>query len=356
MLVQSVKSSVPRPRPVLLAASRQRRLWPLSTPEEPFCLRSLGGRPSPLFRSLQALEATAEFGAPIVILCETASRIGIAEVTRTRPDATIILVPQGVGSGISATLAALHEVANENPAPLVLIPGSFFAHDPVSAFRSLIASIPSDGLKDTAILMATRNFESNTSLCFELSERVPGTSLFTLNSLQIRPDGELAEALNETASLARGSGPAIVAPAQLIEHLGQSYPTLLTACRNALHLSEKGGNTLRPRADFLRLAGRPGVTDLFHSARHKVRAYLGNPDWRTVQTFRDVLFDDFKSISSMPVAVIGFPGHRIIASSDGVLILQLGFEDDVKNGYQDTMQAHNFAENKAKHPVLRFSA
>ncbi len=357
MRVQSVTNDSSTIRPVILAASRQRRLWPLSTPETPFCLRSINGRPAQLVRTLQALEACRAFGAPIVILAESAARLGIAEITRIRPDAKTILVPDAVGSGISCLIAAI-EVSNTCKSNhIALIPGSFFATDPLEAFRSLaaISAQLSDG--DQAVLMTGRSTESYDGLNTELAERIGSSALFAVKQFHQTIVNPMSAVLREANTLVKVSGPALVSTVSLIKHVQSNFPTTYVACHNALKIAERYGNTFRPQRDFLSFAGRPTIKDYFQTVSNKLQAFVGNPDWRTIETFRDPLFDEYRSLSVVPVGIAGPEGQKIISSSDGILILKNGYEDAVKDHYPNitTRQPREFIPAE-KGPSLRFTA
>jgi mannose-1-phosphate guanylyltransferase len=357
MRVQGVQSTMSLIRPVILAASRQRRLWPLSTPETPFCLRSINSRPAFLIRTLQALEANSAFGPPIVILAESAARLGIAEITRVRPDAQIILVPSVVGSGIASLIAAI-EVANSCASEqIALIPGSFFATDPVEALGSLAAVASQFSGADQVVLMAGRSNVSHAGLSIELGTRIENSSLFTLKQLHQNVSSVMTSVLRETNSLINTSGPALVSTQSLLKHIQSNFPTTYVACHNALKLAEKYGNTFRPQRDFLSLAGTPSIHNYFQSVLPSMRAYIGNSDWRTIETFRDQLFDEYQTIPITPVAIAGPKDQKIIASNDGVLILKAGFEDAVKDLYPNISASQASGTNAhQKGPSLRFTA
>lgn len=357
MRVQSVMTSKPRIRPIILANGRQRRLWPLSTPQTPFCLRSIGGRTPHLVRILQGLDATPAFGAPIVILGSAAARSGIAEVTRLRPDATIILVPEDLGSGIPALLGATHVLDNSKEELIALIPASFTAADPVDAFRSLATIAAQLSQIDQTILMATRVAQQDGSMRLELGHRVAGTSLYSVKQIFETDQLDIASALGEMRALVSMCGPVLVSPKSIHKHVQKNFPTTFVACHNAMQLAEKFGNTIRPQADFLSFAGRHHLHDYFRSILSSLEIYIGNPDWRTIETFRDPLFDDVSTKPMMPVGVAGYNGSRIISSDDGILILKKGYEDDVKDHYPSADPLNNLdTVVRMKGPHLRFNS
>ena len=340
-----------RPVPVLMAASRQRRLWPFSTPSAPFCMREIGGRPSLLLRNLQAIEATAAYDRPIVVLKEEAAVNGAMEIKRIRPDAAIIVVPGGSGSGISAILAAL---ISENRS-LALIPASFTADNPVEAFAFLAAQFSEK--RDFPVVVASRKTSAREGMYMELASRRQGDEqLHELASLHIRGDGDLASALQVTASIAKATGLVAYPAAHLVNHLGKSWPTLLSACRNALALKQDVGTIIRPHGDFLRLAGRPGIRDLLQAVLPHVAAVIGNPDWRTIDTFRDPIFDHLEVKPTATIAVCGYSDHRLIESCDGVLVLKPGHEDEAQKWYPTNETATRNAPGHPHFPSIRFSA
>jgi mannose-1-phosphate guanylyltransferase len=355
MHVQSVQSSKGSIRPVILAASRQRRLWPLSTPETPFCLRSISSRPAPLIRTLQALEANPVFGSPIVILAECATRLGVAEITRIRPDAMVILVPDSIGSGISSLLGAI-EVSNSCASRhMALIPGSFFATDAVEAFSSLAAVASQCMQIDQVALMTGRTNGASSTLKIELDTRVANSALFRIKRIFPDISEETKALLNEINSLVHASGPALVSTQSLLKHIQLNFSTTYVACHNALKLSERYGQTHRPQQDFLSFAGRPTIRDYFESVLPSLQAFIGNPDWRTVESFKDPFFEEYNTQPILPVSIVGPHDHKIIASNDGILILKAGYEDSVKDFYPGQTTAQNVTLKPFhKGPSLRF--
>ncbi len=356
MHVQGVQSSDRSIRPVILAASRQRRLWPLSTPETPFSLRSINGRSSLLLRLLQALGANPAFGSPIVILAQSATRLGVTEITRIRPDAMIILVPDSIGSGISSLLAAI-EVSNSCASRhIALIPASFFATDLTEAIGSLAAIAAHCSQVDQVALMACRSNTVTGSFKVELDSRVQYSSLFRIKRLHRDISEETTALLNETNSLLYASGPALVSTLSLLKHIQSNFPTTYVACHNAVKLSEKYGQTHRPQSDFLSFAGRPSIHEYFQSVLPSLQAFIGNPDWRTIETFKDQYFNDYNAQPILPVQIAGSGDQRVIASNDGILILKEGHEEDVKNLYPDLSSALGSAVAPfQKGPSLRFT-
>ncbi|MGL4488147.1 MAG: hypothetical protein ACRCU5_01725 [Rhizobiaceae bacterium] len=307
----------------------------MSTPETPFCLRNINNRPSMLVRTLQALEADPAFGSPIVVLSDSAARLGVSEVTRIRPDAKIILVPAAVGSGISSLLAGLEVLETCRSEHMALVPGSFFATDPSEAFRSLAAIATQPLQLNQVALMTRRSHRPGCGLRMELGERLQNSPMFRLSKLHPDISTEIAALLEEAKALVVASGPSIVRTRNLVKHVQLNDPTAYVACHNAMKLAQKYGLTLRPQGDFLSLAGRPSVRDYFQSALPDLYAFIGNPDWRTIETFRDPLFDAYNSAPITPVGIAGPSDHKVIASQDGILILQPGHEDAVKAHYPD---------------------
>jgi hypothetical protein len=142
----------------------------------------------------------------------------------------------------------------------------------------------------------------------------------------------------------------------LIERMDAIWPTLLSASRNALSLKQEVGSITRPHANFLRLAGRPGIRDLLQAVLPEVTAIIGKPDWRTVQTFRDPFFDRLDGGVQVPLGIGGYPDHRVIASTDGIFIVKPGHEDEAKNWYPENAPAGLQIPGQRTYPTLRFSA
>ena len=322
-------------RPVIIASSRQRRLWPLSTPERPFCIRPNQDGDTPLGCLIEALAATNRFATPIIILSETAARDALPLISRHNAQAKVLLVPAGTGSGTAAVLAAMMEVNEKNPLPLSLIPASFHAENLIQTFEGLAAMAVASKTDQLAILMASRSHGVDLSFSLEIGERIPGKTFFSVRSFHVDRDTDMLSAMREMRSLVRGCGPVVVPPALLLDRLTTNFPTLVSACRNALQLADNAGQIIRPRGDFLRLVGRPGLVQLISPNLNDLGIYLASDDCRVVQSFRDPSVTQGVKNAALPVEVCGYKDAKIIASADGVLILRPGSEELVKDHYQN---------------------
>lgn len=333
-------------RPVIIASSRQRRLWPLSTPERPFCIRTNQNGESPLGHILTALTATNKFAPPIIILSEMAARDALPQINRLCPDALVQLVPAGTGSGTAAVLAAMIEVLQAKPLPLALIPASFHAENLVQAFETIAKMASISQTEQRAVVMASRSPSIDLSFSLELGERIPGKTIFSVSSIFADRNPDTASVMSEMGTLVRGCGPVVVPPALLLRRLTDGFPTLASACRNALQMADSAGNVTRPRGDFLRLVGRPGLVQLIAPNLNDLGVYLASDDCHIVQSFRDPSIVKSGKLSSLPVEVCGYNDASVIASEDGILVLRPGHEEQVKVLYQH--QPHS--EENTNHP------
>ncbi len=322
-------------RPVIIASSRQRRLWPLSTPERPFCIRPDQHGDTPLGHVIDALAATNRFAAPVIILSEAAAPDALPLITRHNAQAKILLVPAGTGSGTAAVLAAMTETNEQKPLPLSLIPASFHAENLIQAFDGLAAMAMASKADQLAILMASRSDGVDLSFSLEIGQRIPGKTFFSVRSFHVDRDTDMLSAMREMRSLVRGCGPVVVPPALLLDRLTTSFPTLVSACGNALQMADNAGRIIRPRGDFLRLVGRPGLVQLIAPNLNDLGIYLASDDCRVVQSFRDPSVMQGVQKAALPVEVCGYNDAKIIACADGVLVLRPGSEEQVKDHYQN---------------------
>ena len=321
-------------RPVIIASSRQRRLWPLSTPERPFCLRANQNGDVPLAQIIDALATIDQFAAPTIIVSETAAHEALPLIARHNARAKILLVPAGTGSGTAVVLAAMMEASESEPLPLALIPASFHADNFIQAFEGLGVMANASKAEQMAIMMASRSPSVDLSFSLEIGERIPGKTLFAVNSFQVDRNADALSAMSEMRSIVRGCGPLTVPAALLLDRLSTNFPTLISACRNALQLADNAGKAIRPRGEFLRLVGRPGIVQLIAPNLNDVALYLASDDCRIVQSFRDPSILKNNKDATWPIEICGYKDAKIIASNDGVLVLRPGSEDAVKDLYQ----------------------
>ncbi len=210
-------------RPVIIASSRQRRLWPLSTPERPFCVRPNQNTDAPLAQIIDALAKIKQFAAPIIILSEAAAKDGLSIIAHHYPQSKILLVPSGIGSGTAVVLAAMMETDEPDSLPLAIIPASFHADNFVHAFEGLSAMAMASKAGQLAILMASRSPSIDLSFSLELGERIPGKTLFAVNSFQVDRNPDVISAMSEMRTVVRGCGPCSAAFGSAINEFSDTY-------------------------------------------------------------------------------------------------------------------------------------
>jgi mannose-1-phosphate guanylyltransferase / mannose-6-phosphate isomerase len=124
--------------PVILSGGSGTRLWPLSRAAVPKQLLPLASDLTMLQETVQRLVGVDGIGDPLVI-CNNDHRFLIAEQMRqidVRP-AAIVLEPVGRNTAPAAALAALHLVAEDPEAVILLLPADHLIND-VPAFHRVI--------------------------------------------------------------------------------------------------------------------------------------------------------------------------------------------------------------------------
>jgi mannose-1-phosphate guanylyltransferase/mannose-6-phosphate isomerase len=233
--------------PVILSGGSGTRLWPLSRAALPKQLLPLAGERTMVQETALRLEGLPEMGAPLVI-CNNDHRFLIAEQMRevgVSPLA-IILEPLGRNTAPAAAVAALHLLARDADAVMLLLPADHLIRD-VPAFHAAVASgmravragcLTTFGIVPNAPETGYGYIQRGDDLGLEGPRRVA--------RFVEKPAREAAEAYLASGEYFWNSGMFLFHCRQFLEELGRVRPDMLAAAQSALAAATRD-------LDFLRL-------------------------------------------------------------------------------------------------------
>ena len=234
--------------PVILSGGVGSRLWPISREFHPKQFLPLAGELSMLQETLQRT-SDLETSDPMVV-CNEEHRFTVAEQLRQVELITsaLILEPQGRNTAPAVALAALHAIALDPDAVLLVLPADHLIQD-VRAFVSAVnKALP---LAQSGHLMTFGIIPTTPETAYGYIQR--GESLggdsFEISQFVEKPNKETAQAYLEQGSYLWNSGMFLLQARAYLEELGKHAPQMLACCREAMAAAEVDMDFVRPNRE-----------------------------------------------------------------------------------------------------------
>lgn len=322
-----------RIHPVLLSGGAGTRLWPLSRAAYPKQFLALLGEHS-LLQTTALRVADPDLFAPPVVVTNTDHRFIVAEQLRTVgiEPAAILLEPVPRNSAPAAVAAALHLLARDRDATLLLLAADHAMTRP-EAFREAVRAALPAARAGRIVTFGIAPDRPETSYGYILSGAGigPSGSVRAVERFVEKPDADSARRYLADGRYLWNSGNFLATAATLEQEAERHAPELLTAARDAVSCS-------RADLDFLRLdsdafARAPAISiDYAIMERTDAAAVVAcDPGWSDIGSFdalADALGRDVRgNAASGPVSHMDSTGT--LAISTGPLIATLGLENTV---------------------------
>ena len=241
--------------PVILSGGVGSRLWPISREFHPKQFLPLAGELSMLQETLHRT-GDLEASAPLVV-CNEEHRFMVAEQLRQVDlDAgALILEPQGRNTAPAVALAALHAIAQDPAAVLLVLPADHLIQD-VDAFVAAVGkALP---LARGGRMMTFGIIPTSPETAYGYIQR--GESLaggsFEINQFVEKPDKPTAQGYLDDGSYLWNSGMFLLQASTYLEELEKHAPQMLACCREAMAAAEVDMDFVRPaREAFLACPG-----------------------------------------------------------------------------------------------------
>ena len=234
--------------PVILSGGVGSRLWPISREFHPKQFLPLAGELSMLQATLHRT-GDLEASAPLVV-CNEEHRFMVAEQLRQVDlDAgALILEPQGRNTAPAVALAALHAMAQDPEAVLLVLPADHLIQD-ITAFVDAVGdALP---LARSGRLMTFGIIPTSAETAYgyiHRGERLSSDS-FEINQFVEKPDKETAQNYLEDGSYLWNSGMFLLQASAYLQELEKHAPQMLSCCREAMATANIDMDFVRPARD-----------------------------------------------------------------------------------------------------------
>jgi mannose-1-phosphate guanylyltransferase/mannose-6-phosphate isomerase len=241
--------------PVILAGGMGERLWPLSSANEPkqFALRDAAGRS--LFQAtLLRVADRQRFAAPLII-ANHAHRFLLLDQLRAIGcnDAQIILEPERRNSAAAITLAALHSVAQQPDAVMLVLPCDHQIDAPEHLLAAIAASAQA-AQAGSVVTFAVRPTapENGYGYIAYGAPLQPGAALLRVAGFIEKPDTAQAQRLIDTGQYGWNSGIFLMRAAVMLDELTRFAPEIHAACHGAYQHAVFDHSFLCPDGEWFR--------------------------------------------------------------------------------------------------------
>ncbi|RNF84349.1 mannose-1-phosphate guanylyltransferase/mannose-6-phosphate isomerase [Montanilutibacter psychrotolerans] len=219
--------------PVVLSGGSGTRLWPLSRQNQPKQFLSLIGDRSLYQETVLRASGLPGAQAPVTV-CSDDHRFMVGEQLQTVavPSGGIVLEPMARNTAPAIALAALHVLAGDDDATMLVMPADHLVEDE-AAFREAVARATDLAAKDWLVAFGITPDYAETGYGYILraEELAPGG--FRIERFVEKPDLPTAERYLAEGTYAWNSGMFLFRAQRYLDELGRHAPAILAAARAA---------------------------------------------------------------------------------------------------------------------------
>ncbi|KGE02962.1 mannose-1-phosphate guanylyltransferase/mannose-6-phosphate isomerase [Pseudohaliea rubra] len=241
--------------PVLLSGGVGSRLWPVSREAYPKQFLPLASELSMLQETLARTEGLA--AAPPLVVCNEAHRFLVAEQLRQLAlvPGAIILEREGRNTAPAVALAALHALAADPDATLLVLPADHIIRDQAAFLAAVEVAAPLAGAGQL-VTFGVVPTSPETGYGYLRCGEALGEGAARLDRFVEKPDRATAEAYLESGAYLWNAGMFLLRADSYLEELERQVPAMAAACRAAMAGVSGDLDFLRPDPEAL--AACPG--------------------------------------------------------------------------------------------------
>lgn len=237
--------------PVLLSGGVGSRLWPVSREAHPKQFLPLAGELSMLQETLRrttGLEAT-----PPVVVCNEEHRFMVAEQLRQLgvEAGALILEAEGRNTAPAVALAALHTVASDPDAVMLVLPADHLIAN-VEAFTAAVGKALPAAREGRLMTFGVVPTSPETGYGYIKCGPALGDDLFQLERFVEKPDADTAQGYLESGGYLWNSGMFLLGAQRYLDELDKLAPGMLASCRAAMEGATSDMHFVRPDPEHFR--------------------------------------------------------------------------------------------------------
>jgi mannose-1-phosphate guanylyltransferase/mannose-6-phosphate isomerase len=219
--------------PVVLSGGSGSRLWPLSRQNQPKQFLTLIGDHSLFQETILRANALPGAGAPVTV-CAEDHRFMVGEQLQAIgvANGAILLEPIARNTAPAIALAALHLVASEPEATMLVLPADHLIED-VQAFRDAVARAATLAEQDWLVTFGIHPDYPETGYGYIARGESLGEGGYLVSRFVEKPDLATAEGYVAEGTYAWNSGMFLFKAQRFIDELGRHAPGILSAARAA---------------------------------------------------------------------------------------------------------------------------
>lgn len=328
-----------RIHPVLLCGGAGTRLWPLSRAAYPKQFLTLQGQHTMLQTTALRVSDPAIFAPPVAV-ANTEHRFIVAEQMRAVgiEPAAILLEPVGRGSAPAAICTALHLLADDPDAILLLLAADHAMTRPKAFLDAIAAALPAvrDGRIVTFGIAPDR---PETSYGYILAGGEVADGARPVARFVEKPDAATARGYLADGGYLWNSGNFLASATTLERETARFEPDLLARCRDALSGARTDLDFLRLADDAYRRMETVSIDVAIMERTDRASVIACDPGWSDIGSFdalADVLGRDGDgNAATGPVRHLDSQGT--VALSSGPLVATLGLRNTVVVATEDAV-------------------
>ena len=358
--------------PVLLSGGSGTRLWPLSRTLYPKQLLPLAQRETMLQATAQRTSDETRFHAPLVVAGEDHRFLIKSQIETMKLAADcIILEPAARNTAPAIALAALHLLAKDSEAIMLVMPSDHVIASP-DAFRAAVEAAMPAALAGSLVTFGITPDRPETGYGYiEMSE---GSGVRKVARFVEKPDRATAQTYLASGRYVWNSGIFLFSAAAYRQALSAHAPDMLAACSAAIDKAARDGVFLRPDAATFKTAPANSIDYAVMEKADNVAVLPVDMGWSDVGSWEalwsigdkdahgnsnigDVISIDSRNslvrVEGGPtVAAVGVSDMIIVSTPDAVLVAPRNRAQEVKQ-VVDALKAAGREEGHAPAVVHR---